>query len=35
MLWVLDVDGQRLLVDATDADRAGLMVIVGSLRFET
>lgn len=39
MLWVLDVDGQRLLADATyspdttDADRAELMGIVGSLRF--
>ena len=41
MLWVLDVDGQRLLVDATyspdtsEADRAELMSIVESLRFET
>jgi hypothetical protein len=39
MLWVLDVDGQRLLVDATyspditEADRAELMRIVESLRF--
>ncbi len=39
MLWILDVDGQRLLVDATyapgasDADRADLMAIVESLRF--
>ncbi len=41
MLWVLDVNGQRLLVDATyppdttDANRAELMGIVESLRFET
>jgi len=41
MLWVLDVNGQRLLVDATyppdttDANRAELMSIVESLRFET
>ena len=41
MLWVLDVEGQRLVVDATyspdttDADRAELMGIVESLRFET
>ena len=39
MLWILDVDGQRLLVDATyapgasAADRADLMAIVESLRF--
>jgi len=39
MLWVLDVDRQRLLVDATyspnttDADRAELMSVVESLRF--
>lgn len=39
MLWILDVDGQRLLVDATyspdasAADRAELMAIVESLRF--
>jgi hypothetical protein len=39
MLWVLDVDGQRLLVDATyspdttKANRAELMGIVESLRF--
>lgn len=39
MLWVLDVNGQRLLVDATyppdttDADRAELTGIVESLRF--
>lgn len=38
-LWVLDVDGQRLLVDATyspdttEADRAELVAIVESLRF--
>lgn len=41
MLWVLDVDGQRLLVDATyspgttGADRAELASIVESLRFTT
>ena len=41
MLWVLDVGGQRLVVDATyppdttNADRAELMGIVESLRFET
>ena len=41
MLWVLDVDGQRLLVDATyspdttEADRAELASIVESLRFTT
>ena len=39
MLWILDVDGQRLVVDATyppdttHADRAELMSVVGSLRF--
>lgn len=39
MLWVLDVEGQRLLVDATyspddtEADRAELAAIVESLRF--
>jgi hypothetical protein len=39
MLWVLDVEGQRLVVDATyspdtpEADRAELAAIVGSLRF--
>ena len=39
MLWVLDVDGQRLVIDATyppettDADRAQLVDIVESLRF--
>jgi hypothetical protein len=40
MLWILDVDGQRLLVDATyspdatKADRAELTSVVGSMRFE-
>jgi len=39
VLWVIDVDGQRLVVDATyspdttDADRNELMSIAGSLRF--
>jgi len=39
MLWVLDVEGQRLVVDATyspdtpEADRAQLVAIVESLRF--
>ncbi len=39
MLWVLDVDGQRLVIDATyspdttKADRAQLDDIVESLRF--
>ncbi len=39
MLWVLDVDGQRLVIDATyspdaaEADRAELADIVESLRF--
>ncbi len=39
MLWILDVDGQRLLVDATyspgtsAADHAELTAIVESLRF--
>lgn len=39
MLWVLDVDGRRLVVDATyspdtpEADRAELSAIVESLRF--
>jgi hypothetical protein len=39
MLWVLDVDGQRLVIDATylpetpDALRAELMGIVESIRF--
>ena len=40
MVWVLDVDEQRLVVDATyapnatEADRAELMGIVESIRFE-
>jgi hypothetical protein len=40
-LWVLDVNGQRLVVDATyspdttQADRAALAQVVGSLRFGT
>lgn len=39
MLWVLDVDGQRLVVDATyppdttDANRAEVTAVVGSIRF--
>jgi hypothetical protein len=38
-VWVLDIDGQTLLVDATytpdtsAADRAELEQVVGSLRF--
>ena len=38
MVWILDVDGQRLVIDATyppdtaDADRAELMSVVDSLR---
>jgi hypothetical protein len=39
MLWVLDVEGQRLLIDATyppdtpGSDRAQLRTIVESIRF--
>ena len=38
-LWVLDVDGQRLVIDATyspdatDADRAEQVQVLESLRF--
>jgi hypothetical protein len=32
-LWVLDVKGQRLVVDTTPADRAELASVVASLRF--